>query len=78
MSVAPAPEEFVARWNKSVKDFPVDPVPIFEIVAESVVGVPAITEVGVILPAVRSGSVALTFTRTFTLVVPFGFVHVYV
>lgn len=56
ISVAPLPEEFVARWKSTVNPPMVATEPVFEMVEESVTGCPTVADVGVMLPAVRSGS----------------------
>jgi hypothetical protein len=55
MSVALAPPELVARWKSVVKPAGVFAVPVLETVAFSVTAVPAVADVGVMEPAVRSG-----------------------
>lgn len=55
MSVAPVPELSVALWKRFVKPDTVEPVPLFETVAENVVAVPATAAVGETAPAMRSG-----------------------
>jgi hypothetical protein len=53
--IAPPPAAAVATWKKLKNDDPVEPVPLFVIVAENVTGVPAVPVDGAAAPAVRFG-----------------------
>src|SRR4051812_42891063 len=67
MAVASAPPPVVARSKRTANGAPVAPVPIFAIVALRVTAVPAVADVGVMPPAVRSEGAGATASLIITL-----------
>ena len=66
-AIVPPPFAAVATWIRLLNDAPVEAVPPFEMLAENVVALPAVADVGEMDPAVRLGCagighVTLVFT----------------
>jgi len=55
VTVPAVPVGVVDTWKKLLNEAPVEALPLFVIVALNVVAVPALAEIGVTEPAVRSG-----------------------